>query len=78
MLSAVYFKEAIAIGFETELERFGQEDCYFFSLPRELEAKRDFMAKFLLDVGMRPTIPEGGYFMLADWSPLGNWCHSFK
>lgn len=29
------------------------------------------MAKFLIDSGMKPTIPEGGYFMLADWSPLG-------
>jgi kynurenine--oxoglutarate transaminase/cysteine-S-conjugate beta-lyase/glutamine--phenylpyruvate transaminase len=37
----------------------------------ELEAKRDFMAKFLSDVGMVPTIPEGGYFMVADWSALG-------
>lgn len=30
------------------------------------------MAKFLTDVGMKPMLPEGGYFMLADWSPLGN------
>lgn len=64
-------QEAVAIGFEKELQRLGQDDCYFVSLPRELEQKRDFMGKFLIDAGFKPTIPEGGYFMLADWSPLG-------
>ncbi|KRT78561.1 hypothetical protein AMK59_6684 [Oryctes borbonicus] len=63
-------QEAIALGFEKELPRLGQNDCYFVSLPKELEPKRDYMAKFLSDVGMSPTIPEGGYFMVADWSPL--------
>jgi kynurenine--oxoglutarate transaminase/cysteine-S-conjugate beta-lyase/glutamine--phenylpyruvate transaminase len=28
------------------------------------------MAKFLADVGMFPTIPEGGYFMVANWTAL--------
>uniref|UniRef100_A0A1B6H6H8 Aminotransferase class I/classII large domain-containing protein n=1 Tax=Homalodisca liturata TaxID=320908 RepID=A0A1B6H6H8_9HEMI len=63
-------QEAIAMGFELELTRLGQPECYFESLPRELEAKRDYMAKFLKDVGMEPTVPEGGYFMLADWTDL--------
>ncbi|GLG92965.1 hypothetical protein R5R35_001918 [Gryllus longicercus] len=63
-------QEAVARGFELELKRLGQPDCYFVSLPQELEAKRDYMAKFLSDVGMVPTIPEGGYFMIADWSAL--------
>lgn len=66
-----WLQEAVAQGFELELGRLGQPECYFLSLPRELEAKRDFMAKFLSDVGMVPTIPEGGYFMVADWSALG-------
>ncbi|XP_056647722.1 kynurenine aminotransferase-like [Diorhabda sublineata] len=63
-------QEACAVGFELEMERLGTDECFFVSLPKELEAKRDFMAKFLLDVGMKPIIPEGGYFMLADWTPL--------
>lgn len=54
-----------------ELTRLGQPDSYFESLPRELESKRDYMAKFLSDVGMTPTVPEGGYFMVADWTALG-------
>lgn len=60
----------MAIGFEQELERFGQPDCYFVSLAKELLPKRNYMAKFLSDVGMIPTIPEGGYFMVANWSAL--------
>lgn len=59
------------MGFEKELDRYDSDDCYFFSLPRELEVKRDYMAQFLKNVGMKPTIPEGGYFMIVDWSPLG-------
>jgi len=63
-------QEGVARSFEVELARLGQPESYFLSLPRELKEKRDFMAKFLSEAGMRPTIPEGGYFMLADWSPL--------
>ncbi|XP_031778990.1 kynurenine--oxoglutarate transaminase 3 isoform X2 [Nasonia vitripennis] len=65
-------QEAVAIGFEEELKRFGQPDCYFTSLAAELLPKRDYMAKFLTEVGMSPTIPEGGYFMVANWTALEN------
>lgn len=63
-------QEAAARGLEIELERLGTEESYFKSLAKMLESKRDFMSKFLMDVGMKPIIPEGGYFMLADWSAL--------
>ncbi|CAB0035502.1 unnamed protein product [Trichogramma brassicae] len=63
-------QEAVAVGFEEELKKFGQPDCYFTSLAEELLEKRDFMAKFLADVGMAPTIPEAGYFMVANWTQL--------
>lgn len=53
------------------MERLDSEECFFNSLSKELESKRDYMAKVLVDVGMRPTVPDGGYFMIADWSPLG-------
>ncbi|XP_011135040.1 kynurenine--oxoglutarate transaminase 3 isoform X2 [Harpegnathos saltator] len=65
-------QEAVAIGFELEMERLGQPECYFHSLAQELLPKRDYMAKFLSEVGMVPTIPEGGYFMLANWTSLEN------
>ncbi|XP_014216857.1 kynurenine--oxoglutarate transaminase 3 isoform X2 [Copidosoma floridanum] len=63
-------QEAVAIGFEEELKKFGQPDCYFTSLAEELMPKRDYMAKFLSEVGMYPTVPEGGYFMVANWTAL--------
>ncbi|XP_060645763.1 kynurenine aminotransferase isoform X1 [Drosophila nasuta] len=65
-------QEGVARSFELELERLDKPECYFHSLPRELQPKRDFMAKFLNEAGLRPTIPEGGYFMLADWTPLAS------
>lgn len=65
-------QEAVAIGFEQELARFGQPDCYFISIVKELLPKREYMAKFLRDIGMTPTIPEGGYFMVANWTALEN------
>ncbi|XP_054726298.1 kynurenine aminotransferase isoform X1 [Anastrepha obliqua] len=65
-------QEAVARAFELELERLDSSECYFNSLPQELKVKRDFMVKFLEHAGLKPTVPEGGYFMLADWSSLGN------
>lgn len=60
----------MARGLELELSRRNSPECYLTSLAEELRPKRDFMAKFLSDVGMKPTIPDGGYFMIADWSAL--------
>lgn len=73
-------QEAIAIAFEAELKRLDTPQCYFNSLPEELKSKRDFMGDFLKSVGMKPIIPQGGYFMIADWSALGmnNKCFPFR
>lgn len=53
------------------MKRLDEPECYFRSLPVELKAKRDFMAEALKSVGMKPIMPQGGYFMIADWTPLG-------
>lgn len=37
-----------------------------------MQPKRDFLAKCLQEVGMKPIIPDGGYFMIADYSGLMN------
>ena len=66
-----WIQEAVARSFELELQRLDKPECFFNSLPKELTVKRDFMAKFLHDAGMNPIIPEGGYFMVADWTNLG-------
>ncbi|KAF2884168.1 hypothetical protein ILUMI_21995 [Ignelater luminosus] len=63
-------QEAIAVGFEKEFSCLGQDNCYFTSLPRQLEQKKNYMANFLTKMGMKPIIPDGGYFMIADWSSL--------
>ena len=63
-------KEAVAISFDTERQRLDSPDCYHNSIAAELRPKRDKMAKFLEEVGMIPTVPEGGYFMVADFSNL--------
>ena len=59
------------MGFETEQARIDDDDCYFKTLAEELLPKRDALASMLRDVGMTPIIPQGSYFMLADFSQLG-------
>ncbi|XP_054712521.1 kynurenine aminotransferase-like isoform X2 [Uloborus diversus] len=65
-------QEACAVGFETEIARLGKPDSYWKELADMLERKRDRIVKFLSEVNMAPTIPEGGYFLIADFSQLGN------
>lgn len=73
--SATPIQEAVASGIEFELSRFDSPECYFKSFAQELKVKRDVMADFLQDAGMRPIIPDAGYFMFADWSKLGESCN---
>jgi len=63
-------QEAVAISFDTERQRLNSPECYHNSISTEMRPKRDKMAKFLEEVGMVPTVPEGGYFMIADFSNL--------
>jgi kynurenine--oxoglutarate transaminase/cysteine-S-conjugate beta-lyase/glutamine--phenylpyruvate transaminase len=44
------------------------DGLYWSSLRAELRAKRNRMAKTLEKANMRPIIPQGGYFMMADFS----------
>ncbi|KAM4720722.1 kynurenine--oxoglutarate transaminase 3 isoform 2-T2 [Rhinophrynus dorsalis] len=63
-------QEALAHALFKDFKRMDDPDCYFNSLPRELEAKRDRMARLLQEAGIKPVVPEGGYFMVADISVL--------
>ncbi|OQV15829.1 Kynurenine--oxoglutarate transaminase 3 [Hypsibius exemplaris] len=65
-------QEAVAVGFEIEKDRIGSKECYFQELPEMLVEKRDRMAEMLQKAGFIPILPEGGYFMLADYSKLKN------
>ncbi len=65
-------QEAVARGFELEMARMGTPECYFTSIGVDLQKKRDFIVRVLNEVGMTPTIPEGGYFIMADWSKIAH------
>jgi len=63
-------QEAIAVGLEFETKRLGTPECYFDELSRMLLPKRDWMMQFLSAAGLKPIVPDGGYFVLADYSAL--------
>lgn len=56
---ATPLQEAVAKGFEIEMTRLNSPECYFNSISKELQPKRDYMVKFLTEAGMTPTIPQG-------------------
>ncbi|XP_071053704.1 kynurenine aminotransferase-like [Onthophagus taurus] len=63
-------QEAIAIVLEKEFEKLNSNESYFAKMSNELKKKRDFMVDIFQKIGMVPSIPDGGYFILADWSNL--------
>lgn len=65
-------QEAIAIVLEMELPRFQTKEGYFHRNGIELKVKRDKMVADLKLAGFIPIVPQGGYFMLADYKNLGN------
>ena len=65
----------MAIALENETAQLDSDKCYFKSFAKEMEKKRDFMADLLSEVGFVPTIPQGGYFMMADTSKIGEKNH---
>ncbi|XP_062437129.1 kynurenine--oxoglutarate transaminase 3 isoform X2 [Rhea pennata] len=67
---ATPLQEALAQAFWTDYKRMDDPDCYFNSLSRELEGKRDRMAQLFQEAGLKPLIPDGGYFMIVDISTL--------
>lgn len=74
-LSFVWFpslplKEAVAHGFDREYELFGTPESYFQQLPALLQQKRKRLALCLESVGLKPIMPEGGYFIMADISSV--------
>ena len=54
------------------MARMDSPDCFFNSIGPDLQKKRDAMAKVLEDVGLNPVVPEGGYFIMADWSKFAD------
>lgn len=63
-------QEAISRVLECELDRLDTPDSLFNSMVRELEAKREKLMRTLKSNGFKPTLPEGGFFIIADWKGL--------
>uniref|UniRef100_A0A8C3CPQ9 Aminotransferase class I/classII large domain-containing protein n=1 Tax=Cairina moschata TaxID=8855 RepID=A0A8C3CPQ9_CAIMO len=61
-------QEVVAQGFQREFEHYGKPDSYFVQLPKEMQQKRDQLVQSLVAVGMKPIVPEGTYFLVADIS----------
>uniref|UniRef100_A0A9J7XEY2 Kynurenine aminotransferase 1 n=1 Tax=Cyprinus carpio carpio TaxID=630221 RepID=A0A9J7XEY2_CYPCA len=58
-------QEAVAVGFQREYDVFGTEESYFHQLPIHLHEKRLRLADCLKSVGLKPILPQGGYFMIG-------------
>ncbi|CAG2167135.1 unnamed protein product, partial [Oppiella nova] len=66
-------QEAAARAFELELEKLEQnrpEDMYWTQLSALLDKKRTVMYDMLSELGLKPMVPEGGYYMVADCRAL--------
>jgi kynurenine--oxoglutarate transaminase/cysteine-S-conjugate beta-lyase/glutamine--phenylpyruvate transaminase len=75
--AATPLQEACARAFKTEMSKpfdghpKDNPASYFRSLCEdELRPKKEKMTKILQDVGLNPIVPDGGYFMIADMTPL--------
>ncbi|CAF1319148.1 unnamed protein product, partial [Didymodactylos carnosus] len=70
--SPTFPQDIVARCFEHELKRLDSPDCYFNSISSELIKKRDRIVQALKECGMKPIVPDGGYFILADWTKFDN------
>ncbi|XP_070286609.1 kynurenine--oxoglutarate transaminase 1 isoform X2 [Myotis yumanensis] len=59
---------AVAESLEREQLHFGQPSSYFVQLPQAMQRSRDHMVRSVQSVGLRPVIPQGSYFFVADIS----------
>ena len=57
-------QRAVAVG-------LAKDDAYFASLARDLQARRDQLAKGLAGVGLSVLPTQGTYFITTDFAPLG-------
>lgn len=67
-------QEAVAEGLEREMSLLGSPECYLQSLAREIQPKRDALVSLLEQLGMVPTVPQGSYFIMADYSNMSKFC----
>ncbi|HJS44686.1 MAG TPA: aminotransferase class I/II-fold pyridoxal phosphate-dependent enzyme [Gemmatimonadales bacterium] len=64
--AAAPLQEAIAVGMET------LGDDYYEGLARDYRRRRDILCAGLLKAGFRCQVPEGAYYVMADFSGISN------
>lgn len=50
----------------------GLDEEYYQSLITNYQIKRDYLVKALRDTGFKVSLPQGTYFIMADFTPLGH------
>ncbi|KRZ17798.1 Kynurenine--oxoglutarate transaminase 3, partial [Trichinella zimbabwensis] len=63
---------AMADSFQYEIDRFHTRECYFHEMRRILQSKRRVLQEMLSEHGFMPVLPEGGYFMVANFCALSD------
>lgn len=66
-------QEAVAALIEVELRRLDTSECYFNYLAADCSKKCNYLVKTLQNAGLDVIVPQGGYFLVADWSKLGEY-----
>ncbi|XP_011499817.1 PREDICTED: kynurenine--oxoglutarate transaminase 3-like [Ceratosolen solmsi marchali] len=61
---------AVAAAINECLEDFEREESYLENNSRWMHAKRNKLLELLWEIGMTPVIPEGGHFVIANWTGL--------
>ena len=61
----------MAVSLETEIKRFNQPECYIQKQAFSFKPKRDYIVERLRKAGMHSVQPEGGFFVIADFSKKG-------
>lgn len=56
---------------EKELSQFNSHECWLKVSNQIACKKRDYFIELLKDTGFKPIVPDGGFFIVADWSDLG-------
>lgn len=71
---ATPLQESVARALEHEIDLLEKEPekSYWLEMRSDLEKKRNRMGAILQKAKMTPVIPQGGYFMMADFSPLAS------
>ena len=65
-----FLQEVVARCFEHEFSRLHEPDCFLSTTLEKLRAKRDKLVGFLIEAGLEPVVPDGGFLCLADISKL--------